>query len=115
MDHTNSSPSHPVGLAGFVDVKVGHDLEILHDVRLHGLLVAGVPRLEQPGDDLELVLVVVVADQQRVVGALPQVHQHPDTGVRRLPSRQHLRKCHVFGLLHLSLYYDYKLHPSYTM
>ena len=90
MDHTNSSPSHPVGLAGFVDVKVGHDLEILHDVGLHGLLVAGVPRLEQPGDDLQLVLVVVVADQQRVVGALPQVHQHPDTRVRRFSSRQHL-------------------------
>ena len=43
---SGSGLSYSVGLAGFIDFEIRHDLQILHDVTLDSLLVTRVPGLQ---------------------------------------------------------------------
>ena len=80
--------TYRVVLAGLVDVEVGECLEVLDDELLDGLGVAGVVLLEEAREVAHARLVVVVAQQQRVVRRLPQVHQQPHAGLVALRLRQ---------------------------
>ena len=75
-------------LAGLVDVEVGEGLEVLDDELLDGLGVAGVVLLEEAREVARGRLVVMVAQEQRVVGGLPQVHQQTHAGLVALRLRQ---------------------------
>ena len=94
FDFGQKLATHPVSEAGLVDEEVAEDGQVLPDELLDGVAVSGVLGLEGAREGADGLVVVVVADEERVVGRLAQVHEEADAG-EGLVARSGLAQRHL--------------------
>jgi len=70
-----------------VNIEIGQDREIFDD-ELFGCVAMRRIALQNSRQNFDLLVVEVVPDEQRVVGDLAEVHQHPDAAVHSVGALQ---------------------------